>query len=106
MLNPSLGMAFVIEHVDDGLTDAARELGFISTEKKNMGCLGTVYAINDEHYKCEKCQHDHEPMNVKAGDEVIYSKFVAEYVFLRDEEGKEIKNLVVLPVEAILGTLS
>ncbi len=105
-IKPVEGMCFVIEDVHDGLTDAVREMGFVSTAEVNAGATGVVYEISNGSRECEKCgAYAVPPPPVKKGDHIIFSKFVAEHIILHDGDGKEIKNLKTVPVEAILGVI-
>jgi hypothetical protein len=90
MIRPVPGITFIIEDVEDGLTQEARDMGLVSATQRNVGVTGKVYATNDEEAFPVGCR-------------VIFSKFVAEQICIKDAEGHDIKNLRSVPTEAILG---
>lgn len=108
MIDPVKGMAFVIEDVQDAVTGhaALKDLGFTSSNEMKAGVTGVVYAVNDAPKKCESCgQHAVEPIGLKTGDRIVFSKFVAEQIILNDENGKPIERLKSVPIDAILAIL-
>ena len=108
MIHPVPGMAFIIEDVADDLNGTKlKEMGFTQSEahERNVGISGTIYAVN-ESQKCATCGDKQNKVGFKPGHKVLYSKFIAEQIIAKDDNGKEIKNLRSVPVDGILAFLS
>lgn len=108
MITPVPGMCFVIESVDELLAKDSKlkEIGFQQSEahQRNIGVQGTIYAVNESN-KCPACGGKRSVVGFKPGDKVLYSKFIAEQISIKDEQGKEIKNLRSVPVDGILAII-
>ena len=102
MIRPAAGFAFVIEDENDGLTQAAKDLGLISAQKKLAGTTGVLYAINDVT-KCPKCGEGGDS-GFRVGEKVIYSKFVAEQIDIVADDIPR-GRLRALPIESLLGKI-
>lgn len=90
-ITPARGQAFVIEDAEDFSAFKKAGLQIPDEAKKGVGTTGVVHAV-------EECQF-------KAGDRVIFDKFIAQDIYLRDESGNEIERLRCLPIDCILGTI-
>lgn len=92
-IRPAKGQAFVQEDSED--FSAHEKAGLVIPEdaKKGVGTTGTVYAIAGKR----------PPF--KVGQRVIFDRFIANDIYLRDETGKEIPKLRCLPIDCILGVI-
>lgn len=111
MIHPVKGMCFIIEDVQDAIAGASKlkESGFVQsdTHEQRSGVSGVVFAVNDSPKKCMSCgKCEMEPVGIKVGDRVLFSKFVAEQVSVKDDQGQEIKRLKSVPLDAVLAILS
>lgn len=109
MIHPVPGMAFIIEDKQDVMEGAAKlkEMGFSQSEahERNVGVSGVIYAVN-ESVKCSSCGAKQGKVGFKKGHRVLYSKFIAEQIICKDDEGKDIERLRSVPVDGILAIIS
>ena len=112
MIIPAKGFAFIKEDTQDPLREGSKlkEEGFEITESRNVGVYGDIIAVNNSTVGILRDWWDilfgkELRTKFKVGQKVIFSKFAAEYIYLEDENGKEIKNIRSIPVEMILGTI-
>lgn len=89
---PAKGQCFIIEDSEDFSMYEKAGLDIPEEAKKGVGTVGNVYAIEKD-----------APFTV--GEKVIFDKFIAQDIYIRDELGKELKNLRALPIDCILGTI-
>lgn len=89
---PAQGQAFVIEDSEDFSAYEKAGLDIPDEAKKGVGTTGTVYAIEGT-------------APFKPGERVIFDRFIAQDIYIRDEHGKEIERLRCLPIDCILGTI-
>lgn len=105
MIQPTSGMSFILEDKQQAVKEGSSlaGMGFEATTDRLAGVTGVIYAINTEK-DCPKCGHSYDHLNLKAGDRVIYSKFVAEQI---EYEAEDIPKgrLRSVPVDAILATI-
>lgn len=100
-MKPSPGIAFIIE---DEKADRTSSGLYLSHQNKSAGAMGVIYAI-DGSVICPHCQKWCKREDVKPGDRVLYSRFVAEHVEYRESGMKE-GRLFAVPVDAILAKIS
>jgi co-chaperonin GroES (HSP10) len=99
MIEPTAGQAFIVEDTKEDTTAS----GIVLNHKnKSKGAIGTIYAINPS-VLCPHCQ-ELAQAQLKVGDHVIYSRFVAEHVELKEVQTNG--RLFCVPVDAILAKLS
>lgn len=94
-VEPVKGMCLVVEDKQDALSGASalKASGFTDVSERSTGVTGRVYAVGENEH------------GLKAGDHVIYSKFVAEQILLKDESGNEIEGLKSVPTDAVIGRI-
>jgi co-chaperonin GroES (HSP10) len=98
---PSPGVAFIIEEEKADSTES----GIVLTHKnKSKGAIGYIYAV-DGTVLCPHCQESCTRKDLKPGDHVIYSRFVAEYIGYREPDMPK-GRLFSVPVDAILAKIS
>lgn len=101
---PAKGQAFVIEDSEDFSAFAKAGLQIPDEAKRGVGTTGVVYAIE----KFDGAVIGNTiipPVQFKVGDRVIFDKFIAQDIYIRDESGKEVERLRCLPIDCILGTI-
>lgn len=92
-IRPAIGQAFVIEDSEDFSAYEKAGLQIPDEARKGVGTTGKVYAIQAD-------------AQFKEGERVIFDKFIAQDITLRDQNGMEIPRLRCLPIDCILGTIS
>ena len=106
MISPTAGLSFIVEDKQEAVKQGSSlaGMGFEATTDRLAAQTGIIYAINSEK-DCPKCNHHYDHLNLKKGDRVIYSKFVAEQI---DYEAEDIPKgrLRAVPVDSILATLT
>lgn len=110
MILPARGQAFIIEDSED--YSAVRKIGLDIPQEaqKGVGTTGVILAITYEQKGLfEKIRNwvfaDRILTKFKVGDRVIFDRFIAQDIYLRDEEGKEIERLRCIPIDCILGAI-
>lgn len=90
---PARPYIFVQEDTED--YSAYKETGLELPEeaKKGVGTTGTIYSIHPED----------ETGMFKVGQRVIFDRFIANDIAIRDEKGQEIPRLQCLPLDCVLG---
>lgn len=101
MIKPAIGYAFIIENTRELKKGTLSQEGFILSEKGLMGTSGVIYSINGDTC-CSKCKKSIPQF--KEGDNVIFSKFVAEQIDI-DLPDVPRGRLRAVPVEMILGKI-
>lgn len=109
MIHPVPGMAFVIEEKQQAVAkeSALAKAGFSESEahQRNVGVMGTIYAVNESDL-CGGCGRKCKKVGFRPGQMVIYSKFIAEQIELKQDDGTPIKDLRSVPVNGILATIT
>lgn len=107
MIIPALGQAFIIEDTEDfgRLEDAG--ITIPESAKKGVGTTGIIYAITPmQRGFLQSLRHwlfaDYFVTKYDKGDRVIFDRFIAHDLFVKDENGREIKNLRAVPIDCIL----
>ncbi len=90
-ITPAKGQAFVIEDSEDFSAHEKSGLIIPDEAQKGVGTTGVIHSISGKAFK--------------PGDRVIFDRFIAQDIYIRDESGKEIPRLRCLPIDCILGTI-
>lgn len=107
---PAVGQAFVQEDSEDFSAHKAAGLAIPDEAQKGVGTTGVVLEITHEqqgffpllrHWLfAERITTRFQP-----GQRVIFDKFIAQDIYIRDEKGNEIPRLRCLPIDCILGSI-
>lgn len=89
---PAKGQAFITEDSEDFTAYEKAGLDIPEEAKKGVGTTGVVYSIE-------------EGTQFQTGERVIFDRFIAQDIYIRDEAGNEIPRLRCLPIDCILGTI-
>lgn len=107
-IEPAAGVAFIIEDTED--FSAVEKIGLKMPEDalKGVGSTGKVYAItHDQEGLFPRLRNwlfaDRITSRYKKGQRVIFDKFVASDIYLRDSDGNEIDRLKSVPADCIIG---
>ena len=109
-IKPAPAQAFVIEDAEDYSVYEKTGLQIPEDAKKGVGSTGIILAVTHE---CEglfpRIRHwlfaERIQKIWRKGDHVIYDKFIANDIYIRDESGEEIKRLKCVPIDCILGSI-
>lgn len=111
MIQPSKGFAFIKE--DKKSFKSAQEVGIEIPEhvKKNVGSYGTILWVNNERggkiYSLWQYLFSKDAVqNFHVGQRVIFSRFVAEQIYIEDDNGNEIPNIRSVPTDCILAIIT
>lgn len=86
------------------MQESQSESGIIlHAQEKGKTSHGTIYAINSQ-VVCPHCIQQFDRKDLKVGDRVIYSRYVAEQIDVDDPELKDKKVFAVF-LDAILAKL-
>ena len=101
MLQPSPSMAFVIQDIQESTT--ASGIVINSKDKRKSG-QGTIYSINCQ-VVCPHCTQHFDRKDLKTGDKVLFSRYVAEQI---EYEGDGLKGKTVwaIPLDSILAKIN
>ena len=99
MISPSPGYSIIIEEMEENVSKSGLILH--ADGERGKGIIGTILEINQTSL-CNECGGKRDRLPLKKGDRVIYSKFAAEQLELKDEEGKRIKNIRAVHCDSIL----
>lgn len=109
-IKPAPGTAFVIEDQED--FSSLEKIGISVPEdaKKGVGSTGVILSItNGQEGALQRVRHwllaDKVTNSFNVGQHVIYDKFIASDIYIRDENGQEIKRLKSIPIDCILGII-
>lgn len=105
MIKPTPGFVFVKEEKTEGQTASG-----IITKEEGKKTIGTVYSVTNDkggffydlllrHFSKDR------PIRLSVGDRVMFSKYVCEDVYMEDEEGKQVKDIHMLPISMISATI-
>lgn len=100
-MKPSPSYALIIEDIKQDQTSFGLVL---SHQTKYVNSVGTVYAI-DGKCPCPHCHAQFTRDDIKEGDRVIYSKFIAENIDYKTPDMPE-GRLMAVPIDAILAIIS
>lgn len=98
-VRPAPGYAFIRE-------ETLQSRGVIDIGDKTINSVGVIHSVQNEeggflyeilfrHFSREK------GMRYKVGDKVIFSQYLSEDKYIEDENGKQIKDIRLLPIHAI-----
>ena len=90
-------MAFIVQAEQNNVTDSGI---FISAEKKGMISHGKIHAINS-NVICPHCTQQFDRKDLKVGDQVVFSRYVAEQIPFTSGELKD-KKVFAVYIDAIL----
>lgn len=107
---PAIGQAFVMEDSEDYSALQNTGLDIPDEARKGVGTTGVIHAItHDQKGLFAWIRHwlfaERIQTRFRIGDRVIFDKFIAQDIYLRDDEGKEVPKLRCLPVDCILGII-
>lgn len=89
MIVPLNNHVYLIEE-----TESMSASGIYFANEQRKGCVGVIYAINEDN-----------EYELKVGDRVLFSRYTAEDVELRDEDNKPIKNLKSCHLDSLSAVL-
>lgn len=92
-------MCFVIQDTKEDTSASGIVLGH---QNKRKASHGTIYALNPE-VVCPHCTQKFDRKDLKEGDRVIFSRYIAEEIELDELKGKVVFSL---PLDAILAKVS
>lgn len=92
-------MCFIIQDTKEDVSASGIVLGH---QNKRKASYGTIHAINTE-VVCPHCTEKFNRKDLKEGDKVIFSRYIAEEIELDELKGKVVFSL---PVDAILAKIS
>lgn len=87
MIEPINDKVFLIEQIQD--EHKTKSGIFIINQEQKSSSLGKVYAIRENEW------------GVKEGDLVLFSRFSAEDVVMKNKDGSEIKGLKTVHIDQI-----
>lgn len=99
MLIPSPSMCFIIQ---DEKEDVSASGIVLNHQNKRKASHGTIYALNTT-VTCPHCTQQFDRKDLKEGDRVLFSRYIAEQVEIDDMKDKAIFSL---PLDAILAKIS
>jgi co-chaperonin GroES (HSP10) len=102
MLMPSPSMAFIIQETESVHQSGSLTL-VLAKEKKNAG-HGTIHSIN-ARVVCPHCIQQFDRKDLQAGDQVLFSKYVAEQIDT-DEDGLKGKIVWAVPLDSRLAKIN
>lgn len=106
MITPVPGMCFVIEDKRNDLAgrETLKEMGFVQSQAhvQRSGATGTILAVNEETL-CPACGSKRSSVGFKPGDRIVFSRYIADQIDMKDENGERIENLLSVPCDGILG---
>lgn len=100
-LSPTQGLAFIIEDKKETTTKSGIVLAL---KNDNVGAMGRIHSINPVSY-CPHCSKEYKRDDLKVGDHVVYSKFVAEHVEIQEVEKEHGGRLFSCPIDSILAVI-
>lgn len=109
-ISPASGQAFVIEDVEDFSSFEKAGLVIPEEAKKGVGTTGVIHAIHRPQigffsWLKRLMFGDVFSRDYREGDRVIFDRFIANDIYIRDELGKEIPRLRCVPIDCILGLI-
>jgi len=110
MITPCSGFAFIIEDAEDFSNLEAMGLEMPEDAKKGVGSTGVILSVSNERQGLfQRIRHwlfaDRILSTYKAGQHVIFDKFIFSSIYFRDKDGNEIKRLGSIPTDCILGRI-
>jgi hypothetical protein len=110
-ITPARGQAFVQEDSEDFSAYEKMGLEMPEEAKKGVGTTGVILEItHDQEGLFPYLRHllfaERVPTRFKVGQRVVFDRFIAQDIYLRDESGQEVPRLRCLPIDCILGSLS
>ncbi len=101
MLEPSPSMCFIIQEEKDKVSESGI---IISSNDKRKACHGVIYALNST-VVCPHCIQQFDRKDLKVGDRVLFSRYVAEQIEY-EEDGLKGKILYSVPLDSVLAKIS
>ena len=110
LLRPAPGTAFVIEDAEDFSAFEKMGLEMPEEAKKGVGSTGVILLVTPEQQGVfPRIRHwllaDRIIKRYKKGQRVVFDRFVASDIYMRDENGEEIKRLKSIPTDCILAEI-
>ena len=91
-------MAFILQD-----TETETSFGLVLTKDKRKSGQGVIYAVNGD-VVCPHCTQRFDRKDLKAGDKVLFSRYVAEQIEY-EEDGLKGKIIWSVPVDSILAKI-
>ena len=109
-IKPTPGTCFLIEDAEDFSQLEKMGLMMPGDSLKGVGSTGVILSVTHHQQGCwPRLRHwflaDRVVQRFKAGQHVIYDKFIASDIYFRDENGEEIKRLKSVATDCILGEI-
>lgn len=101
MIVPSPSMAFIIQEEKEQVSASGI---IVETGKKGKASHGVIHAINTK-VVCPHCTQKFDRKDLKAGDKVLFSRYVAEQIEI-SEEGLKDKKVYAVYLDAILAKIN
>lgn len=95
-------MAFVVQETETEIQAGALTL-VLTKEKKNAG-HGVIHSLNST-VVCPHCTQKFDRKDLRAGDHVLFSKYVAEQIEY-DGDGLKGKIIWAVPLDSILAKIN
>lgn len=105
---PAKGQCFVQEDSEDFSAFKKAGLDIPEEAQKGVGTTGVIYAITYEQEGFfQWLRHwlfaERILMRYRVGQHVVFDRFIANDIYIRDEKGDEVQRLRCLPIDCILG---
>lgn len=109
-IRPAIGQAFILEDAEDFSAFEKAGLEIPEEAMKGVGTTGVIWSItHDQEGLFPRLRHwlfaERIGTRFEVGDRVVFDKFIAQDIYIRDEDGKEIPRLRCLPIDCILGLI-
>jgi len=101
MLLPSPSMCFIVQEEKESVSESGLVLAH---QNKRKASHGVIHSINAEVH-CPHCSEKFNRKDLKEGDRVIFSRYVAEQIEY-DGDGLKGKVLFSVPLDAVLAKIS
>jgi hypothetical protein len=110
IVKPSPGTVFVIEDSEDFSQMEKMGLQMPQDAQKGVGASGRIHSVTFEQQGLfPRLRNwlfaERMVRRYKVGSRVIFDKFIFSSIYLRDENGNEIKRLGSVPLDCILGEI-
>lgn len=100
MIKPLAGYALIQDEFEEKTTQSGIIKVFNEGER-SKGVFAKVLAINSS-CRCADCGAKRSPLPVKEGDTIVYSKFAAEPIDMKGEDGKPVPGIKTIHVDSII----
>lgn len=92
-------MCFIIQEEKDSVSSSGI---ILENQNKRKASHGTIYSLNPS-VVCPHCTQQFDRKDLKEGDKVLFSRYVAEQVEIDELKGKVVYSL---PIDAVLAKIT